>query len=164
MLMFGRGQRGGDDEAFPLEPALRDVVQIIEPQMAGRSLAFTWQPPEGEVRQRGGRKALTGVLLNLLENAMQATEAGGSISLVAERVPGAVNVRVRDTGRGIDPEIRQRLFEPFFTTRQEGTGLGLAIVRGVVESHGGEVAVESAPGAGSTFTLRLPLVADAVAA
>ena len=107
---------------------------------------------------------LNGVLRNLLEHAMQATEAGGSISLVAERVPGAVNVRVRDTGRGIDPEIRQRLFEPFFTTRQEGTGLGLAIVRGVVESHGGEVAVESAPGAGSTFTLRLPLVADAVAA
>lgn len=164
MLMFVRGQRGGEDEVFPLEPVLRDVVQIIEPQMAGRSLEFTWQPPEGEVRLRGGRKALTGVLLNLLENAMQATEAGGSISLVAERVPGAVNVRVRDTGRGIDPEIRQRLFEPFFTTRQEGTGLGLAIVRGVVESHGGEVAVESAPGAGSTFTLRLPLVADAVAA
>jgi two-component system sensor histidine kinase FlrB len=61
-----------------------------------------------------------------------------------------------DTGPGIDPAMLDRLFEPFFTTRQEGTGLGLAILRGVAQAHGGEVAVHSTPGQGAEFALRLP--------
>jgi len=69
---------------------------------------------------------------------------------------GSVVFAVADTGVGIAPEARARLFEPYFSTKSSGTGLGLAIVRRVVEAHGGTIDVESAPGAGTTFTIRLP--------
>jgi two-component system sensor histidine kinase FlrB len=161
MLMFVRSQPVGD-EIFPLDAVLRDVAQILEPQMTARSLRFGLEGGETDVRLHGSRKAIIGVLVSLLENAMQATEAGGCVSLSATAVGAAVAIDVRDSGRGIDPEIQERLFEPFFTTRQEGTGLGLAIVRNVVEAHGGEVSVVSSPGTGSVFTLLLPVSAELV--
>jgi two-component system sensor histidine kinase FlrB len=83
------------------------------------------------------------------------------VQLEGEYTAGAVVVRVIDSGAGIAREVQERLFEPFFTTRAEGTGLGLAIVRSVVEAHGGEVEVRSAPGQGAAFTVRLPAAAAA---
>jgi two-component system sensor histidine kinase FlrB len=163
MLMFVRSQPLGD-EVFPMDAVLREVAQILEPQMAGRGLDFIVQGDDIDARLRGSRKAITGVLVNLLENAMQATESGGSVTLSAAAAGVTATIAVQDTGRGIDPGIQERLFEPFFTTRQEGTGLGLAIVRNVVEAHGGEVSVVSSPGAGSVFTVNLPVTLEAVAA
>lgn len=163
MLMFVRGQPNAD-EVFPLDGLLREAAQILEPQMSARELRFVLETPTHEANLRGSRKSLNGVVVNLLENAMQATEAGGEVRLSATVEGSEARVRVSDNGRGIDPAIQQRLFEPFFTTRQEGTGLGLAIVRTVVEAHGGAVTVESQPGRGSVFTLRLPVTAEAAAA
>ncbi len=163
MLMFVRGEAMGE-EIFALDAVLQELVQIMEPQMAGRGVRFVTTGSAGRTRVRGGRKALSGALLNLLENALQACESGDAVALEVEVRGGEAVVRVRDDGCGIAPELQERLFEPFFTTRQEGTGLGLAIVRSVVEGHGGAVRVESAPGAGSTFTVRLPLLAESVAA
>ncbi len=71
----------------------------------------------------------------------------------------AVRFSVRDSGRGIAPELQERLFEPFFTTRAEGTGLGLAIARGVARAHGGDITLRSTPGQGAEFTLVVPLAA-----
>jgi two-component system sensor histidine kinase FlrB len=102
------------------------------------------------------RKALFGALVSLLENAMQASPAGGKITLRCAASEDEVVLTVTDEGRGIEQEIQDRLFEPFFTTRTEGTGLGLAIVRGVTQSMGGTVKVKSVPGSGSEFTLNLP--------
>lgn len=163
MLMFVRGEVVGE-EVFALDVVLQELGQIIEPQMAARGVRFVHGGSPSGLRIRGGRKALSGALLNLLENALQACERGGTVQLDWEGRGGQATVRVRDDGCGIAPEVQERLFEPFFTTRQEGTGLGLAIVRSVIEAHGGEVRVESAPGAGSTFTVRLPVQAESVAA
>jgi signal transduction histidine kinase len=101
------------------------------------------------------------VLLNLVTNARDAMPDGGRIRIETARENGDLRVSVLDTGAGIPPEVRPHLFEPFFTTKAEGHGLGLATVYGVVTGAGGRVDVESDPGRGSAFHLRLPRVADA---
>jgi PAS domain S-box-containing protein len=107
----------------------------------------------------GRRSQLVQVFVNLITNACHATGAGGVVTLQAEPGgPGAVVVRVKDTGSGIEAQHLAHLFEPFFTTKAEGkgTGLGLSIVQGIVTQHGGTVTVQSEPGHGTTFTVRLP--------
>jgi PAS domain S-box-containing protein len=97
---------------------------------------------------------------NILVNAAEAISGAGLITVRSwhDSARGAAAVSFKDTGCGIAPENLERLFEPFFTTKKEGhgTGLGLAIVYGIMERHGGTVEVESRPGAGTTFTVRLP--------
>jgi len=106
------------------------------------------------------------VFMNLLVNAYQAIEeavgqsgATGTIALETRRSPGGVEVAVRDTGVGIPPEHRSRIFDPFFTTKKvgAGTGLGLSTSFGIVQRHGGRLAVESEPGVGTCFRLFLPV-------
>jgi PAS domain S-box-containing protein len=99
------------------------------------------------------------VFLNLIVNALHAVAQDGSVSVSSALEGDAAVVRVRDDGCGIPAEIQHRLFEPFFTTKpaDRGTGLGLYISYEIVRAHGGEIRVDSAPGAGSTFEVRLPL-------
>ena len=156
MLSFVRGEGGGQD-VVRISSVLVDVQQVMEPQMIERGLKFSIEDDSRGAEVLGSRKALTGALLNLLENAMQACPEGGQVSLRGEvREDGRVSISVVDNGKGIDAATQERLFEPFYTTRTDGTGLGLAIVRGVVEAHRGSVQVKSAPGCGSEFILRLP--------
>ena len=103
-------------------------------------------------------------LFNLGRNALQALEGGvggegdsdGKVVLALEGDEAWVQLRVTDNGRGIRPEHLGRLFQPFFTTREQGTGLGLALCAETVHAHGGTVAVASVPGQGASFTVRLP--------
>lgn len=160
MLSFVKGQTG-ERETLPVSALLAELHQIMEPQMAERGIAFEVDERSGGSILRGDRKALTGALVNLLENALQACAAGGKVVLGAEMAgEGWLALKVSDTGRGFDAALGDRLFEPFFTTRTEGTGLGLAIVRSVAEAHGGEVKARSRPGDGSEFVLKLPLQAS----
>ena len=156
MLTFVRGAPAAQ-EVIAVPELLLEVAQTIEPQMHAAGIAFDARIAARDAHARGNRKALQGALVNLLENALQACGSGGSVSLDADVADAQLRVRVRDSGPGIDAATRARLFEPFFTTRQEGTGLGLAIVRTVVQAHGGEIEVESAPGHGALFTLTVPL-------
>jgi signal transduction histidine kinase len=111
--------------------------------------------PEAFVDARELRKAF----LNLILNALEALEGGGTLTIRTAYAPasGAVTVSVEDTGAGMSAETLARAFDMFFTTKAQGTGLGMAIARSVVERHGGELRLESAPGAGTTATVRLPL-------
>ena len=100
---------------------------------------------EGMIRQ---------VVLNIVLNAVLAMPQGGELSIsIIEVDPDRVGLRISDTGGGIDPAHRSRLFDPFFTTRPEGTGLGLAIAHNIMSAHGGSIEVETELGKGSTFTL-----------
>lgn len=102
------------------------------------------------------------VLTNLLLNARDACARGGNVWIDGEKGESSVTVRVRDDGRGIPAELQARIFQPLVTTKrgQGGTGLGLAISERIVKSIGGEITVESAPGAGATFSIILPLWND----
>src|SRR5579864_1867137 len=103
---------------------------------------------------------LSQVLMNLLLNAAQATEEGGRITVSAQQLSGtdAIEIRITDTGCGIAPEVLPHIFEPFFTTKRgKGTGLGLSISQAYVRSHDGEIAIDSAPQAGTSVTITLPI-------
>ncbi|MFA6107728.1 MAG: ATP-binding protein [Candidatus Latescibacterota bacterium] len=107
---------------------------------------------------RGRPDELGDVLFNLLLNAVDAMPQGGRITFTTRVTTAGVQLQVIDTGIGMDEETRRRVFEPFFTTKRDvGSGLGLTTVRGVVLRCGGTIAVDSAPGRGSTFTLDFPL-------
>ena len=132
-------------EAESMAPPVR-VRLVIEDEQAE-----AWCDP-GQLRR---------ALLNLGKNALQAVAAtGGEVQLACRRVRehehDVIRLSVKDSGPGIPPEARERLFAPFFTTREKGTGLGLAFVREIVQDHGGAVQVDSQPGAGATFTIALP--------
>jgi len=162
MLVFARG---GVSIAgrVALAPLLAEVAQAIEPQMQAAGCRFQMQHDLDGAALPGNREALAGAVTNLLANAIQACGAGGEISLTAARRGDAVEITVRDNGPGIAPEMQARLFEPFFTTRSGGTGLGLAVVQAVAQAHGGSVWVESVPGQGACFRLRLPAQRSPVA-
>jgi signal transduction histidine kinase len=108
------------------------------------------------------------VFLNLATNAIQAMPKGGELRIrtSTEPMPAAagrwLRVDFQDTGEGITPDVRRKIFEPLFSTKAKGTGLGLAICAGIIDAHGGKIAVESTPGQGSVFTVRIP-VKEAVA-
>jgi len=101
----------------------------------------------------GDANALQQVIMNLLTNARDAVGSGGEIAVETAATANGVRLIVRDTGRGIPPEILPKIFDPFFTTKAEGTGLGLSISYGIVRDHQGTVDVQSQPGEGTTFVL-----------
>jgi two-component system sensor histidine kinase FlrB len=157
MLLFVKGVRQ-TAETFPVASLLEDLAQTLEPQAAAEQVLFKMEMPPQDRLLTGDRQAISGALINLLENALQASRAGGMVSLsVAGEGSPFVAFRVDDTGAGIPEAARDRLFEPFFTTRGEGSGLGLAIVRQVAEVHGGWVEWSQRPEGGSRFTLFLPM-------
>src|SRR6185369_3311069 len=98
------------------------------------------------------------VVLNLLLNAIQATEPGGSVNVEFDEDDESLIATVNDTGKGIPPEILSNIFRPFFTTKGEGTGLGLSLAKRIVEDHAGKIEVSSRVGQGSRFSIVLPKV------
>ncbi|MCK9297291.1 MAG: HAMP domain-containing histidine kinase, partial [Desulfobulbaceae bacterium] len=108
---------------------------------------------------------LSQVFMNLLVNAAHAIASQGIIRIRTFTENGLIIISISDTGSGISPENKQKIFTPFFTTKEAGvgTGLGLSIVTEIVARHGGEIAVESEVGQGSTFTISIPVQSDAQA-
>jgi signal transduction histidine kinase len=151
-------------EAGMLQPAAEplDLRELLAEAAAAQRPAagaagVTLLVEGGPLELRGDPIRLRGVLDNLLTNALRHTPRGGRVRLSGRREAGAVVVEVSDSGSGIPAELLPRVFDRF--TRGEGSpgsGLGLAIAREVVVAHGGSIAVESEPGRGATFTIRLP--------
>lgn len=144
------------------EPLLRDALMLAAHETTRAALAVELRVDEAVPGIWCDAAQVKQVLLNLILNAAEAMPGGGTLRIAVsadrEGETGTASVRlaVSDTGAGIEPGIRSRLFDPFFTTREEGTGLGLAIVHAIVEGHRGRVEVESTVGRGSTFTVVLP--------
>jgi signal transduction histidine kinase len=138
---------------------VRAAVKLFEAQ-----LHTSGRPPiEADLQLAGGLPQvdadpdqLSRVLHNLILNAMDAMPAGGTLAIRTAAQNGSVRIEVSDTGGGLSREERDRLFTPYYTTKQHGTGLGLAIVQSSISDHRGNISVESEPGRGTTFRLELP--------
>ncbi|HEY6490837.1 MAG TPA: ATP-binding protein [Terracidiphilus sp.] len=152
-------------EDVSVDFSFAEVCDSLQPLVDKNAHKLIQSAPKGlAVRADGTR--FKQMLMNLLGNAIKFTPSGGKIQLVATQVGSMVRIEVRDSGPGIPPEERQRIFEAFHRMRQtekssEGTGLGLAITRKLVELHGGQLDVESKPGEGSCFFFTLPAVSFA---
>ena len=156
MLLFVKGARL-ISQAFPLHALIEEISHTLEPHAAARNIALHLAEAPPEWMLTGDRQAIAGALINLLENALQASSAGGVVELTVGGLGSPFAAfQVSDSGAGIPEAARERLFEPFFTTRGEGSGLGLAIVRQVAEAHGGWVEWAPREGGGSVFRLFLP--------
>ncbi len=156
-LLFARGEVHGR-ETFPVDDLLTELAQTFEPLAKEKGVELRIVRTAADTPVTGNRKALAGAIINLLENALQAVDTGGRVTVSAERRGDLLAITVRDDGLGMAADVVRRLFEPFFTTRSDGTGLGLAIARGVARAHGGGIEVHSEPGAGTEFTITLPLI------
>jgi signal transduction histidine kinase len=149
------------DQAELTSVSLNDAIQrtltLIEPRTKNRITVERDFGELPEVRCYSGQ--LNQVFMNLLMNACDALDGHGKITVRTRPMPGGVQLEFQDDGPGMSAEVRSRVFEPFFTTKPvgKGTGLGLSISHGIVERHGGSMTVESAPGEGARFTIRLPL-------
>jgi nitrogen fixation/metabolism regulation signal transduction histidine kinase len=147
-------------EPVDLNESVRSVVKLFEPQ-----LCAVGRPPitpelyldADLARPQADPVLLRRALENLVLNSLDAMPAGGTLTVRTSQNNGSVRLDVSDTGAGLTPEECARLFTPYYTSKQHGTGLGLAIVQSVVSDHGGKIAVESAPGAGATFRIELPI-------
>ena len=151
-------------EVTRLSAALEDIAGMLRPLLGARHpLRLEVDPAARELCAHLDPCELSQAVINLAINARDAMPAGGAVRLRLSAAEGAAEIAVQDAGCGMDEATRLRAFEPFFTTKRpgEGTGLGLAMVYGFVQQSGGSVAVESAPGRGSTFRLRLPCVEGA---
>ena len=147
-------------ESVDVNESVRSVVKLFEPQLC--AVGRPPITPELYLDENLGRPQADPILLhraleNLVLNSLDAMPAGGTLTVRTSQHNGSVRLEVSDTGAGLTPEECARLFTPYYTSKRHGTGLGLAIVQSVVSDHSGKIEVESAPGAGATFRIELPL-------
>ncbi len=152
-------------ELFDLNQGLDTALKICQSNLKGR-IEVEKDYAAGLPELLCAPSQLNQVFLNLINNGAQAIDGPGSIRLATRQVGDRIEVRIRDSGCGMDEETRAHIFEPFFTTKPvgEGTGLGLSIVFRIVEDHGGTIDVNSAPGEGTEFVISLPVRKAAEAA
>jgi two-component system, NtrC family, sensor histidine kinase HydH len=136
-----------------LGPLVSDTLLLL----AGRaSDARVRLVARGDAVVEADPRRLAEALLNLLSNAIEATSPGGEVAVEVLARDGEAEIAVRDTGRGMRPEVLRRIGTPFFTTREDGTGLGVVLARSVLSLHGGSLRYESEPGKGTTVRATLP--------
>ena len=148
-------------EEFALLEVVQSVVSDLQPRADNKALEVSVGVPDA-LLITADRDAIYQILVNLVDNAIRYTRPGGSVTISAEGNEAGVSISVADTGIGIPEDERTRIFERFYrvdkgrSRESGGTGLGLSIVKHLVEAHGGKVTVESTPGQGSKFEIRIP--------
>ncbi|HEV8531188.1 MAG TPA: ATP-binding protein [Methylomirabilota bacterium] len=152
---------GGEPGRAPLDlnEVVHAVIELQRHQLAGSNITVTAELERGLPHISGEEQQLQHVVLNLVLNAYEAIEAtreGGAVTVSTHADEGTVWVSVRDNGPGMPPEVADRAFQSFFTTKDERLGLGLGIARELALAHGGDIAVQSVQGAGTIVTLTLP--------
>jgi len=172
LLQFVRSDEVNRFECFDIYEALDDALFFMK-HLADKvkdvdvKIAYGPRP----LFIKGDVERMKQVCLNIILNAIQSMPGGGELCIATVQRemmhggrPAVVEIKISDSGVGIEPDHISRIFDPFFTTKERGTGLGLSIVHSIVEMHGGRIDVKSTPGKGAIFSIGLPLCADVSAA
>jgi signal transduction histidine kinase len=166
LLEVTRAEAGLPVQPLPADPMelLRDAVDAHGSIASAKGIVMEASADGSLPRVLADRERVAQVLSNLIGNALKFTPAGGRVSVHGWNAPPFVRFAVEDTGPGIDPQDQARVFDRFWQAnrQQMGTGLGLSIAKSIVEAHGGEIGVQSAPGRGSRFEFSLPLAETVV--
>jgi signal transduction histidine kinase len=152
-LSFSRPLEDLEPEAVDLGAIGRDVLDVLAGRADQASVALD---VEGTATLQADPRRLKEALINLVSNAIEATPAGGRVDIRIKNGGADATMEVRDTGRGISPEVLARLGTSFFTTRANGTGLGVVLAQGVIAQHGGKLEYQSVVGKGTTAIITLP--------
>ena len=163
---LARGPGVSEVAALDLNTLVQEVVETTQPvwqdhaRREGRPVEVRLElAPVPQIAARAAE--LREVLTNLTLNAVEAMPQGGQLTMRTWAEGGAVCVAVQDTGVGMTAEVQRRLFEPFFTTKgARGTGLGLSVSQALIKGHQGTLTVDSEPGRGTTFVIRLPVSSE----
>src|SRR5579862_291309 len=156
------GREAVDIETVPLQAVIDDAVALVAPMADDKGVTLTCTKLDGVTPIRTDAQKVRQIVVNLLSNAVKFTERGGAVSVTLTTAERRVTIAIRDSGIGIASEFLDRIFEPFWQVEQKatrtagGTGLGLSVSRRLARMLGGDIEVESAVGAGSTFTVTLP--------
>ncbi len=156
ILNFAKGEQEIRRRQINLGEWIEEVAEFLHRDFAGSGVTF-----HKSVQYQGtlllDPDKFKNVIYNIADNALLAMPEGGTFSFACRRQAGAVVMEFTDTGIGMAPEVKRRVFEDFFSQRKDGTGLGMAIAKRIVEAHGGTIEVESELGQGAAFTVRLPV-------
>ncbi len=166
-LSFGKPMRL-DPRPCAVADVLREVASLVEHKARDQSIAISLVAEEGLPRIVADPELLKTCFLNLMINAVDAMPQGGLLALVVRRLRAddldEIEIEVKDNGQGMTGEEIRSAFEPYFSTKDTGLGLGLALTHKIVSDHGGNIFIESEPGAGTSVRLRLPVRASALPA
>ena len=156
LLSFARKESAAE-QPLSVDELLHSVVHLFQANAREQGVSLECEIRSDTMLTGKCVSALRDAVSNLLLNALQATPSGGQVKLVADAGDDELTIAVEDSGAGVPADLRERIWEPFFTTRQRGTGLGLAIVRKRVQEVGGSALLVASNGRGAVFHLRLPL-------
>ncbi len=145
-------------EPGDLGEAVRRVAGFVGDELAGAGVRLELEIDGGLPEVALDDNQMRQALLNLLRNAIEAQPDGGAVFIAVRAAGGVVELEIRDRGGGVPEELRDTIFDPFVTTKERGTGLGLAITRQIIEGHNGSIVCHGAPGGGTVFRIRLPVV------
>ncbi|CAM3672783.1 MULTISPECIES: PAS domain-containing sensor histidine kinase [Paenibacillus] len=156
LLVLSKPETSHVSKPFDVLGIVEQIVTLMKVQAALNNIEIIPRFPAEPVYVHGEANQLKQVFINLLKNAMEAMDQGGTITLTIQQSDSDVHIIVQDDGIGMTPEQIRSLGQPFYTTKDSGTGLGYMITKNIIHNHGGSIHVESSPEQGTSFTIQLP--------
>lgn len=161
LMLFSR-QMPRQVIAMDLNETIGNILYFLDVRYQSKDITMTRKLAPALPLIHADPVQISQVAVNLITNAIHAMPSGGELSIITLKSPAGVKLIVKDTGHGMNADVRKKIFEPFFTTKPvgQGTGLGLSVVEGIVLAHHGTINVKSAAGRGTTFEITLPVTPD----
>ncbi|MBI5213933.1 MAG: GHKL domain-containing protein [Nitrospirae bacterium] len=159
LLEFARGREPQMREV-ELNEIIMGAYKLTSAIVNTEMINFVIRKDFEEIKIFADHEQMERVFINLFNNAVDAMNGKGDLIVKIERNKDAIKIKISDTGKGMPPDAVEKIFEPFYTTKDKGTGLGLAIVFNIIKKHGGEINAQSEEGRGTTFTITLPLMKE----